>query len=145
MKLTKLSLIAALALGGLLACSTLASAQDSTATPKQGKRGGPPSLEQQLDMLKDSLKLTDEQVPKVKTVIEDSLKKRADLRADTSLSQEDRRTKMQAIVEDQHKKMKEILTAEQFEKYQKSARQFGKRGPGGPGAPGIEKKTGTNQ
>jgi len=144
MKLTKLSLIAALALGGLLACSTLASAQDSTATPKQGKRGGS-AVEQQLNMMKDSLKLTDEQVPKVKTVIEDSLKKRADLRADTSLSQEDRRTKMQAIVEDQHKKMKEILTAEQFEKYQKSARQFGKRGPGGPGAPGIEKKTGTNQ
>jgi protein CpxP len=144
MKLTKLSLIAALALGGLLACSTLASAQDSTATPKQGKRGGP-SVEQQLDMMKDSLKLTDEQVPKVKTVLEDSMKKRMDLRGDTSLSQDDRRAKMQTITEDQHKKMKEILTAEQFDKYQKMPRQFGKKGPGGPGAPGIEKKTGTNQ
>jgi len=119
MKLSKLSLVAALALGGLLACGTLAMAQDNGGGGGGGKKGGMrgPSMEQ----LKTELKLTDEQVPKVQALLDDTRKKMTDLRADTALSQEDRRTKMMAIRDEQNTKMKAILTPEQFEKYQAMA------------------------
>ena len=47
----KLSLIAALALGGLLACSTIAMAQDASANKdgKKGGKGGRMSIEQQME------------------------------------------------------------------------------------------------
>jgi hypothetical protein len=54
--MSKLSLIAALALGGLMACSTLATAQDA---PKQGGKKGF-SVDQQMERLTEQLTLTDE-------------------------------------------------------------------------------------
>ena len=58
-----------MALGGLVVCSTLATAQDSTNAPdkKGGKRGM--SVDQMMDRYSEQLSLTDEQKPKVKTVI----------------------------------------------------------------------------
>src|SRR5260370_11013445 len=127
MKSNNLSLIPMLALGGLMAFGSMASAQDNKegggapppgGPPPGGGRRGPPSVEQQMDRLTTELKLTDEQKPKVKAVLEDTSKKRQEMRADTSLSQEDRQTKNRAIMEEQGKKMKAILTPEQYEKYQ---------------------------
>ena len=71
----KLSLIAALALGGLLAFSTIAMAQDTDAK-KDSKKGGKNrySVEQRLERMSTDLKLTDEQKPKVKTVLEETSK-----------------------------------------------------------------------
>ncbi len=114
----KLSLVAALALGGLLACANLVSAQDAK-EGKQGKRG--PSIEQQLDRMKEQLKLTDEQVPKVKAVLEDGQKKRQELR---DVPQDQRREKMQAMMAEQDKKYKEILTPSQYEEWQKMRDQM---------------------
>jgi protein CpxP len=132
MKLSKISVIAALAVGSLLACSTLATAQETnTPAPKQGKRGGF-SPEQQLSMMKERLNLTDEQVPKVKAVLEAGGKEMAEIRA---LPQDERREKMQAFREEQSKKLKEILTPDQFTKWQ-AMRPMGRKGPGGPGGPG---------
>ena len=54
-------------------------------------------------------------------------------------SQEERREKARALMEDQNKKMKEILTADQYAKYEKMPRP-GRGGPGGPGAPGEKKE-----
>ena len=65
----KISLIAALALGGLIACSTLVSAQDAHKDAKKGKRG--PNIEQ----LSTQLDLTAEQKPKVKELLDDTAKK----------------------------------------------------------------------
>ncbi len=130
MKMNKLSLVAALALGGLLAGTTIAAAQDA---PKAGKKGGFPSIEQRMDRLSTELNLTDAQKPKVKAVLEDTDKKRQELR---DVPQDQRREKMQALREEETKKMKEILTPEQFEKYQAMPRG----GRGGPGGPGGEKK-----
>jgi len=114
----KLSLIAAMVLGGLVACSTLVTAQDSTSAPD--KKGGKNRLtpEQQMERLTTQLSLTDEQVPKVKAVIEDSTKKRRELFRDSALDQQQKREKFQVVLEAQNKKMKEILTADQFKKYQ---------------------------
>jgi len=163
MKINKLSLIPMLALGGLMAFGSMASAQDNKEgggapppggpPPGGGRRGGMPTVEQQMERLTTELKLTDEQKPKVKAVLEETSKKRQEMRADTSLSQEDRQTKNRAIIEEQGKKMKGILTPEQYEKYQtlrppmRPNRGGGAGGPpaGGPPAgapPAGEKKSG---
>jgi protein CpxP len=116
--MSKLSLVAAMALGGLVVCSTLATAQDSTNAPdkKGGKRGM--SVDQVMERYTEQLSLTDAQKPNVKTVIEDSKKKRRELFRDSSLDQEQKREKFRAVMDDQNKKMKEILTPDQFTKYQ---------------------------
>jgi Spy/CpxP family protein refolding chaperone len=124
----KLSLIAALALGGLLACSTVAMAQDTNATPKKGGKRGFPTVEQQMERMTTALSLTDEQKPKVEAVIKDSSKKRQDLFSDTSMDRQERREKMQAISEEQTKKMKDILTPDQMEKYTQMQAQMKKGG-----------------
>jgi len=134
MKSTKPLLIAALVAGGLFACSTALLAQDSTNTPpaQRPMRGGMrgPTIEQ----LTTNLDLTADEIPKVTAVLDDQKKKTADLRADTTLSQEDRRTKMTDIRTDVTAKMKEILTDDQFAKYQKmNQRGGGRRGGGGGG------------
>jgi Spy/CpxP family protein refolding chaperone len=139
MKIRTFSLVAALALGSLLACTTIASAQDTPA-PKKGKG---PSVERQLERMTTELKLTDDQKPKVKAVLEDSNKKRQELFADSSVTGDDRRTKMRAIMDDQDKKLKEILTADQYKSWEKlrdemRQRRGGQGGQGGQG--GGEKK-----
>ena len=127
MKLNKLSMIVALAVGSLLACTTLATAQDTNTPPAKGKRGMM-SVDQQLDMMKQRLSLTDEQVPKVKAALEDRNKQMAEIR---QLPQEDRRDKMMALMDEQKKKMKEILTPDQYTKYESMVQR--KKGGGGGG------------
>jgi Spy/CpxP family protein refolding chaperone len=125
MKLGKLCVLAGLALAVLLAGATMATAQDNNGGGKKGGMRGP-SIEQ----LKTDLKLTDEQVPKVQAVLDDTRKKMQALRDDSALSQDDRRAKMTTIREEQTKKMKEILKPDQFEKYQAMRPAGGKRGSG---------------
>ena len=125
MKINKLSAITALALGGLVACSTMAVAQDQK--PGGGKRGQ--SVEARMEQMTEQLKLTDDQKPKVKEVLEGGQKKMAELRNDSSLSADDRREKMASIRTDEDKKLKAILTPEQQEKWQKMREEF--RGRGG--------------
>lgn len=129
MRTIKSGLVAALALGGLLALTNVASAQDA----KEGKKGRF-SPEQRLEQLTKDLTLTDAQKPKVKAVLEDTQKKRADLQ---NVDQSERREKGRALMEDENKKMKEILTPEQYEKYQKI---LAERRAGGKKKGGDEKK-----
>src|SRR5438067_989883 len=120
MKINKISIMIGLALGGLVACSSVASAQDQ----KPGGRGRGPSIEQRMERMTEELKLTDEQKPKVKAVLEASQKKRQELFGDTSVAREDRREKMRAINEEEDKKLKEILTADQYAKHEKMREQL---------------------
>jgi Spy/CpxP family protein refolding chaperone len=128
-------MIAALAVGGLIACSTPTLAQETNATPapKQGGKKGNFSVERQVERLKTQLNLTDEQTPKVKASVEEFSKELMGVR---TAAPEDRQAKMKEAQEAQAKRMKEILTPEQFEKWQKMAAQMGRRGQGGPGGPG---------
>jgi len=112
-------------LGGLVACS-MAIAQEAGKESKKGKGGYSP--EQRLERLTTELTLTDAQKPKVKAVLEETAKKMQGVR---DLPQDQRREKFQAAREEETKKLKEILTPEQFEKYQKMAQRPGKKGPGG--------------
>jgi Spy/CpxP family protein refolding chaperone len=117
MKLTKTS-IAVVAGAGLLALSTSLRAQTNASTntpPSAGPRGGGGLVvESRLNRLTDQLKLTAEQKPKVRAVLEDESKQRQALR---DLPPEERGAKMQTLREEMDKKMKEILTPEQFKKY----------------------------
>ena len=124
----KLSLIAAMALGGLVACSTLVTAQDASSTPekKGGKRGMSP--EQMMVRYTEQLSLTDEQKPKVKTVLEDTMKKRREIRKESGQDRQQMGEKMRPVMEAQNKKMKEILTADQYKKYQEMNEKMKKGG-----------------
>ncbi len=127
MKINKFSVITGLALGSLVACSNLAMAQDQK--PGGGRRG--PSVEQRMERMTEELKLTDEQKPKVKAVLEDSQKKQQELFSDSSVSREDRREKMRGIRDNEDKKLKEILTADQNSKLEKMREEMRASGKGG--------------
>jgi len=133
MKSTKTTLIAALATGALLTCGSLFAAETNApaGTPPAGERGQGQGMRGRPDFAK-ALDLTDEQKPKVEAIMKAAQEKRMALRSDTSLTPEDRRAKAKAIQEDTTAKMKEVLTAEQFAKYEKMAQSMrGNRPPGG--------------
>ena len=144
MKSTKTMLIAALAAGALLACSS-ALAQDSTNTPPPGAppAGGPPGGGMRgrgpsLEQITKDLSLTDDQKPQVKAVLDDQMQKMSDLRKDpdfSSLSREDKMAKVKTIRDETATKLKDILTPDQFAKWQKASQGMRRNGPpGGPGA-----------
>jgi len=112
MRTNKFRLIATMAVGALLACGTAVMAQDN----KEGKGGkGRMTAEERFKQLDEALKLTDAQKPKVKAALEDVQAKMQEAR---NAPQEERRDKVRTIMADQDKKMKEILTPEQYTKYE---------------------------
>jgi Spy/CpxP family protein refolding chaperone len=134
MKSTKTSITIA-AIAGLIALGPSARAQTNDSThastnsiPSPGRRaGGVMSVTNQLSRLSERLKLTDEQKPKVKAVLEEQNKQLRGLR---DLSPEDRRPKMRSVREETNKKMKEILTDDQYKQFEEM-RARGGRPPGG--------------
>jgi len=136
MKATKITLIAALAVSGLLALSPALRADDATNTPPAGPpgpgmRGRGPSF----DMIAEKLNLTDDQKPKVKAILGDQRQQMRDLWQDQDLSREDRMAKMRAIREDTDTKLKAVLTDEQFQKFQEMRPMRGGPRNGPPDGP----------
>jgi len=129
MRINKVSLVASLVLGGLLLGSTCALAQADGEKKGGGKRGGF-TPEERLARIDEAVKLTDEQKPKVKAVLEETGKAMRDV------PQDQRREKMGELMADQDKKLKDILTPEQYEKYKAMPR------PGRGGKKDGEKKEG---
>ena len=115
MKLTKISLIAMLAVATVLSYNSAFAQDAKDGKDAQKKRGGD-FVKQRLDTLTEELKLTDAQKPKVEAALTAQAEKMRGLRDATP---EERQEKMKAGREEMSKKMKEILTAEQFEKYEK--------------------------
>jgi periplasmic protein CpxP/Spy len=136
MKSQKLGLIAAIALGGLMACGPIARAQDSTNTPPPA--GGdnanprPPRRGNPMQAILAKLDLTADQKEKIKPIMSDVREKMTALREDTSLSREDRRDKMKTINDAADAKLKEILTPDQYTKFLDLRKQMMGRRPGGP-------------
>ncbi len=125
MKIAKSSIIAVLALVGLIASTTLAPAQDA---PKKGKKGM--NIERQVERLTTALNLTDDQKPKVEAALKENQKKMAEI--DPSLDRQERNEKAKPIREELNKKMKEILTSEQFKKYEEYLKTMRERKKGNP-------------
>jgi protein CpxP len=143
MKLNKTLMIAAFTVGSLFAGNFALQAQDSTNmpstnTPASAPPGGMRGRGQNLDQIAKDLDLSDDQKAKVKTVMDDQRQKITDLRADSSLSQEDRTAKRKEIRDASEAKLKDILTPDQFAKWQKMMQGMRNRMGGGrpPGAGG---------
>jgi len=115
-------MITALAVCSLFAGGTLLQAQNATNPPPAGAPPAPPRGMRggvNIDQMAATLKLDDATKAKFKTILEDEQKKMADLRADTGLSTQDRRAKMRAIRDDTANQLKPILSADQFDQWQK--------------------------
>ena len=119
----KSMLVYSLALAGLIISPTLASAQ--------AERRGPRTPEERVNALKESLKLSDEQVAKLKPIFEKNQEKMKALRDDTNLAQQDRRAKMQELSKGLEDEVKPILTPEQQAKYkEENDKRRAQRGQG---------------
>jgi protein CpxP len=135
MKISKISM-AIIVATAVLAASPAVFAQADTNTPaagaqppRAGGRGGMITIE----AIDKAVTLTDAEKPKVKEALEEYTKAATEAR---NAEQADRRTKMTAAREALDKKLKEILTADQFTKYQAMPRQGGQRRNGAGGAGG---------
>jgi len=129
MKINK-TIMAVIAAAGVLTVCPAVHAQDTTTntapaqTAPRTRRGGPT-----LESIDKAVTLTDEQKPKVKSALEDLNKAMEEAR---NAEQDDRRTKMRAAREDFNKKMKDILTPDQYTKFEAMPRG-GRRGGAGGG------------
>lgn len=114
-----MTLIAALALGGLMTVGTAVNAQDATTNTPAATRPGGRMRQPSIDQIVTQLALTDDQKTNFVAARKDMQKKMSDLRKDDSLSTEDRRAKMKTIRDEFNAKLKTFLTPDQYEKYQK--------------------------
>ena len=142
MKSIKTMLVAALAVGSLFACSTAVLAQNGGGAGGAG--GGRRAMTSDTlitrfqTALGETNKLSDDEITKVKPVLDDMIKKQADLRADTTVAPADQRTKRTAITMEASASLKAIVTPDQFKIIQPLLqRGGGRRGGngGGGGAP----------
>ena len=144
MKVTRISLLAALIAGAMFAAVVPASHAQETkdrkdAPKREGRGGGAEAMKERLDKLALDLKLTEEQKKKVGEAFKAQNEKMRELRAQGG-TPEDNREKFRALREEMNKKIKEILTAEQYAKWEKDRPQGrGKDGTGGPGKRGEKK------
>ncbi len=130
-------MIAALVAGTVFAADYAVRAQDSTNTPSAGARPpGGPSIRGRtgFDNIATQLALSEDQKPKVKPIVQEMTQNLADLRKDTSVAGADRRAKQKEIRDAATTKLKDILTPEQLDKWQKLM-QGTRRPAGGAGAP----------
>jgi periplasmic protein CpxP/Spy len=132
MKISKLSM-AIIAASAALALCPAVHAQDATTNKPAGETQAPRARGggQTLEAIDKAVTLTDAEKPKVKAALEDLTKAIAEAR---NADQADRRTKMMAAREDFNKKMKEILTPEQYTKFEAMPRPGRRGGANGGGA-----------
>lgn len=140
MKMHKVSLL--VIVGALMAFTPALQAQENKPErPPAGQRPGPrgEQAKERLDRIAEELKLTADQ----KTKVEAAIKEQADaVRGLRDATPEERREKMQAVRKAFDGKMKEILTADQYAKWEKTRDQRGPRGEGrraGPDRPRGER------
>jgi Spy/CpxP family protein refolding chaperone len=134
MKASKISLMVALIAGVVLAYSPALRAEEGkegkASKTHQGRPEHGAAMKEHLDKMAEDLKLTADQKAKVETAFKEQGEKMRGMR---DLSPDERREKGKAMREEMTKKMKGILTAEQFEKWEKNRPQGGPRGFGGQG------------
>lgn len=137
-RLMRLALVA-----GLTLMATSAFAQGPGGPGGRGGRMDPAQMmERQITDMKDRLKLTDEQLAKVKPILETQMKQMAELREKFPRPEpgnppsEEMMTAMTKMREESNAKIAAILTAEQQEEFKKfSSERRGMGGRGGPGGP----------
>jgi len=127
MKKTTLALLTTTLMGGLLAGTATAQAQEKPAQTPAVKTNAPaarptPVRRDITDFYAQQLKLNDEQKQKVKPIMDDEQKSLADLRQqirDKKITQDEYRKKSLETREASNAKIKPILTDEQWERFSK--------------------------
>jgi pyruvate/2-oxoglutarate dehydrogenase complex dihydrolipoamide acyltransferase (E2) component len=146
MKLPKSLIVAAVVAGSLFAGSAVLQAQTGTNVPPTVPPPGLPRPGGQMmaanammtrlrAALGETNKLSEKQIPKVKAVFDDQIKKMMDLRNDTTTARTDLAAKRMAIQKETAEALKAVLTPEQFAVYQSSPRVAGRPVGGGGAAP----------
>jgi len=140
MKMHKVSLLAVVTAGALFAFTPTIQAQDGNKAerPATGQRNGPrrEAVKERLTKISEELKLTDEQKPKVEAAMKEQIES---MRGVRNATPEERREKAQAARKAFDGKMKGILTADQYAKWEKLREQHRPSGPGHRGGPGADK------
>lgn len=131
MKINKLSM-ALVAAASLLAVSPLAQAQETNAPAAPARPRGM-SVEAQMDRIDKAVTLTDAEKPKVKAALEEQS---AAVQAARDGDQSEMRSKMKDAREAFNKKMKDILTPDQYTKFEAMPRP-GRRAGGNAGGGGA--------
>lgn len=138
MKMPKISLLAALVAGALFALTPSLRAEDKPAKPERPERPeGGLRAGQRGDMLKEmaeKLNLTADQKTKLQEAMKSQRENRKDLKDATP---EERRAAMKENREKMDAKIKEILTADQYAKWEKIRQE---NRPAGPGAKPAKKE-----
>ena len=156
MKLTKAFIVTLMVAGGLLKSGPVLPAQEVTnapppappsGAPPPGPIGGPGMGGQpNFDVVSRQLKLTDNQKPRFKAILETRMRKLRDLRRDpgfASMSPAERGAKVRAIQDEMETQMKALLTPGQFEKWMEMPR-MGMRGRRLPPPPVVPDTRSTN-
>ena len=123
MKTLKHSPVAALVLIGLLVSSN---AQDAKNADKGKQASGPAITDHRVIRLGDELKLSENQKTKVGAVFEAEAKQIHELRNASNLTPAQRRERLAAMREESTKTMKQVLTSEQFLRWQESRQDRGR-------------------
>jgi len=139
MKRLTLSLLAVAMVAGLSATGVRAAEAAASERPAKSQAAGD-RVRQRLDTLAKELNLTEDQKTKLAPILKDQAEKGRAIRADQNLSTEEKRAKNKELREATDKKAKEILTADQYEKWTKQrAAQRNRGGQGAPPAPKTDK------
>ena len=97
----------------LLGIKVASSAPFPQAGQQQGWHHGPMGPEQELGLLSDKLKLTEDQKSKIKPILEDEHKQLSALHEDTSLTREEKQAKFKQIHTSAYDQINPILTEQQ--------------------------------
>jgi hypothetical protein len=103
-----------------------------------GQRGGDPAQRKArtVQMLKDSVQLSDDKATKVADIQEEFNPKRREIMMDQAMDRDAKMAKMKELQEEMGKKVKTVLTADEYAKYEAFQKSMmmrgGGRGQGGP-------------
>lgn len=138
--MTKQVLSLTLALCGALTFALPSQAEDTKPGGGPGGRRGPGGPgghrmdpEERLKQMKETLNLTDDQVAKIKPILEKGASEAKAIHEDASVQGEDKRSKTMEVMKSTREQVNEILTPEQREKAKAEREKRG--GPGGKRGP----------
>jgi Spy/CpxP family protein refolding chaperone len=114
-KASQIGLVAAVVLGGLLACCPVATQGAKLAGPAGGKSA---AAKERFQDIAARLQLTDEQKQQLKPILREEAQKLKSLWAETGVAKRQMHGQLNQIRQDFTARVKAILTPEQFAKWQ---------------------------
>jgi len=124
--------------GGLVGVGqNIFAGQEAGGAPPTARRARPHGnqVERELQRMSQTLNLTDDQVARIRPILQIRNKQLKDLRANSSLPQGEARTKATAIHKSARQQIDQILTPEQKEKRKAMRRGVRQKGSGQAGQP----------